>query len=158
MDNSSSDGSEIEIQNTIIGFKKQTRYTNIDYRAKLALKSNEISKLRLLSSNIQDADEFNVNIVAIITIILCIDELNPPCPKRMKFCDSNSSSSSSIRDSSTFFSSRSDPSTNSNTSSISSKSTDSSGSSMSSSSTRRRIMCQIDASVDERRDCSPCFW
>jgi hypothetical protein len=29
---------------------------------------------------------------------------------------------------------------------------------MSSSSTRRRIMCQIDASVDERRDCSPCFW
>ena len=42
---------------------------SIDYREKLSLKANEIGQLRFLSSNLDDAEEFNV-----MTTILQIRE------------------------------------------------------------------------------------
>ena len=53
---------------TIVTIKKQPRYTKINYREKLALCAQNLSNPRSLSSNIDDEEEFNNHILAIISL------------------------------------------------------------------------------------------
>ena len=82
MQNDDSDGS------SVITFKQRTRYTNIDYRDKLSLNAKDISKLMILSSNIDEQEEFSTIIIALITIISIIqndDQLNSHSEDEMSF-------------------------------------------------------------------------
>ena len=53
----------------IITFKKPPRYTNVDYREKLSLYANDILKLRILSSNYKDEEDFIDIIIVLLSII-----------------------------------------------------------------------------------------
>ena len=54
---------------TIITVKKQPRYTNPDYREKMALCAQDLQSLRLLSNNIDDEDDFCDHMIAIIAVM-----------------------------------------------------------------------------------------
>ena len=53
----------------IIAFKKQKRYTNIDYREKLALNADQLLELRKTCSLINDSNEFSNFIIILIYIL-----------------------------------------------------------------------------------------
>jgi hypothetical protein len=50
----------------IIAFKCEARYTNIDYRDKLALKADECLKMRSCCSLIEDEEEFQMIMIALL--------------------------------------------------------------------------------------------
>ena len=64
---------------TIITVKKQPRYTPVDYREELSLCAQDLADLRILSSSIQDDDEFNNYIIALIAIITVLKERTCNC-------------------------------------------------------------------------------
>ena len=49
---------EIDDPDDIIGFKRPSRSTNVDYRSQLALDTNGLSELRRLCGDIDDEREF----------------------------------------------------------------------------------------------------
>ena len=50
----------------IIAFKCEARYTNIDYRDKLALKADKCLKMRSCCSLIEDEEEFQMIMIALL--------------------------------------------------------------------------------------------
>ena len=114
----------------------RNNFASIDYREKLSLKANEIGQLRFLSSNLDDAEEFNV----MTTISLLEDaSMSLPGRKKMKYTSSSSNSSSDTSSSASSSSSSSSSSKSSDdktidSSSSSSNNSDSSNSSSNSSS------------------------
>ena len=104
---------------------------SIDYREKLSLKANEIGQLRFLSSNLDDAEEFNV----MTTISLLEDaSMSLPGRKKMKYTSSSSNSSSDTSSSASSSSSSSSSSKSSDDKTIDSSSSSSSQDSKTSSS------------------------
>jgi hypothetical protein len=96
---------------------------SIDYREKLSLKANEIGQLRFLSSNLDDAEEFNV----MTTISLLEDaSMSLPGRKKMKYTSSSSNSSSDTSSSASSSSSSSSSSKSSDDKTIDSSSSSSS--------------------------------
>ena len=61
---------------SVITFKQRTRYTNIDYREKFSLNAKDVSKLMILSANIDEQEEFITILIALITIISIIQRDN----------------------------------------------------------------------------------
>ena len=61
---------------SVITFRQRTRYTNIDYREKLSLNAKDVSKLMILSANIDEQEEFITILIALITIISIIQRDN----------------------------------------------------------------------------------
>ena len=57
---------EIDDPYRIIGFKRQLRYTNVDYRSKLALAADEVTTLREISCNIDSMTELQWTVIACI--------------------------------------------------------------------------------------------
>ena len=57
---------------SVITIKQCTCYTNIEYREKLSLKSKNVSKLMILSANINGQEEFITILIVLITIIWII--------------------------------------------------------------------------------------
>ena len=57
---------------SVITFKQRTCYTNIDYREKLSLNAKDVSKLMILSANIDEQEEFITILIVLITIISII--------------------------------------------------------------------------------------
>ena len=49
---------EIEDPEDIVGFKRLSRSTNIDYRSQLVLDADSIKQLRNICSEIEDEQEF----------------------------------------------------------------------------------------------------
>ena len=50
----------------IIAFKCESRYTNVDYRDKLALKAHECLVMRSCCSSIKDEEEFQMIMIALL--------------------------------------------------------------------------------------------
>ena len=53
---------------SIITFRKQPCFTNIDYREKLSLCAKEMTELKELCTNVNDKDEIAACIVVIVAI------------------------------------------------------------------------------------------
>ena len=59
MNNYEQDSNDEDSDNDIIRFRRQPRYTHIDYRAKLSLKADEVRQFRQLCELIEeDADQY----------------------------------------------------------------------------------------------------
>ena len=52
-----------DVGSSVLTYKKQPRYTNIDYREKLALCAQDLTNLRLLSFNLDEEEESNYHVV-----------------------------------------------------------------------------------------------
>ena len=105
------------------------------------MKANEIGQLRFLSSNLDDAEEFNVILIALMTMLSLLEDASMSLPgrKKIKYASSSSNSSSDTSSSASSSSSSSSSSKSSDdkpidSSSSSSSSQDSKTSSSSSSS------------------------
>ena len=54
---------------TILTVRKQPRYTNVDYREMLALCAQDLANLRVLATNVNEEEEFNGHIIALLAIM-----------------------------------------------------------------------------------------
>ena len=86
----------------IIGFKAQPRYTNIDFREKLALNAEQVRELRELCALIEDEEDFELHIVVLLHLLsnLKSDHIDKSCMNLenmmlLQLLASSSSSSSS---------------------------------------------------------------
>jgi len=86
----------------IIGFKAQPRYTNIDFREKLALNAEQVRELRELCALIEDEEDFELHIVVLLHLLsnLKSDHIDKSCMDLenmmlLQLLASSSSSSSS---------------------------------------------------------------
>ena len=57
MNNYEQDSNDEDSDNDIIRFRRQPRYTHIDYRAKLSLKADEVRQFRQLCELIEDDED-----------------------------------------------------------------------------------------------------
>ena len=64
--------SDEESDNDIVGWKKQSRYTSPDHRAKLALKSDEVTRLRILCTLIEDQEKFQDYVLVLFTSLYAL--------------------------------------------------------------------------------------
>ena len=64
---------------TIITVKKQPRYTPVDYREELSLSAQDLADLRILCSSIEDNEEFNKYVIALIAIMTVVKERTCNC-------------------------------------------------------------------------------
>ena len=131
-DDNSDERYNCSLDDKIIGFKSQARYTSVDYRELVSLKAEEIDTLLVMSSNRLNIETFNVTIATLITILSSLHHSSNDEKRNIDDADCNSSSTNSFISSPN---SSSTTSTSSNRSSKSSFSSDSRSSSSKSSST-----------------------
>ena len=68
---------ELDSPNDIICFRRQPRYTHIDYRAKLSLKADEVRQFRTLCDLIEDdEDEYEIILTTLCIVLLNMDSFH----------------------------------------------------------------------------------